>query len=511
MSEPGAPTRVRGSLGPMPNGLWAWLGPALITVFGGFLRFWHLGRPNAIVFDETYYVKDSWSILNYGYERAYARNADDKIVSGSHDILLDRPTFIVHPPVGKWVIAFGEKVAGLDSFGWRLGVAILGTASIFLIARIGIRLTRSVVLGCLAGFLYAVDGLAVVMSRTALLDGTLAFCLLAAFGCLLVDRDKMYARVEKHTGAGRLRLGARPWRIASGVFLGLAVGTKWSALPFIAVWGVMAVLWDASARRAAGERKPVRSMLRRDAFPAFGSMVGLAGVVYLITWSGWLLSDGGWSRQWATTNDKGWPFFPDSLRSLIHYHHEMEIFHTHLTEHHPYASSPYGWTVMARPVAYWSEDASQGEDGCEARRCVREVLGIGTPTLWWAATAALVWLLWRWGAGRDWRAGALLGGVAAGWLPWFRYEDRPMFFFYSISFLPYLVLGLTMAIGALVGPGVPAGAAKKLKRRRQLGAWTAGVLVLLIVLNFFYIYPLLTGETLPRGAWLDRMWFRSWI
>ncbi|MBA3745793.1 MAG: phospholipid carrier-dependent glycosyltransferase [Sporichthya sp.] len=506
---------MRGHLGPMPTGLWTWLGPVLITIFGGFLRFWHLGRPNAVVFDETYYVKDSWSILNYGYERAYARQADAKLVNGSSDILADRATFIVHPPVGKWVIAFGEKVAGLDSFGWRLGVAIIGTASIFLIARIGIRLTRSVLLGCLAGFLLAIDGLAVAMSRTALLDGSLSFFLLAAFGCLLVDRDRALDRAQRMVDGGRygerLRLGVRPWRIAAGLFFGLAVGTKWSALPFMALFGVMAVLWDTSARRAVGEPKPLRSMLRRDAFPAFGSLVGLAGVVYLISWTGYLATGGGWSRQWASDHDTAFPFIPDAIRSLWHYHGEMKYFHTHLTDSHPYESSPYGWTVLARPVAYWSHDDDLGENGCEAKRCVREVLGIGTPALWWAATAALVWLLWRWAGARDWRAGALLAGVAAGWLPWFRYGDRPMFYFYSISFLPYLVLGLTMALGAMIGPGLAGAATKKQRRRRQLGAWTAGAFVLLVVINFFYIYPLLTAGSLPRGEWLDRMWFKTWI
>ncbi len=207
VSSEGAPTRVRGHLGPMPTGLWPWLGPLLVTVFGGFLRFWHLGRPNAVVFDETYYVKDSWSILNHGYERAYARQADAKLVNGSTDILSERATFIVHPPVGKWVIALGEKVAGLDSFGWRLGVAIIGTATVFLIARVGIRLTRSILLGCLAGFLFAIDGLAVVMSRTALLDGTLAFFLLAGFACLLVDRDRVLDTAQRMVDQGRY--GAR--------------------------------------------------------------------------------------------------------------------------------------------------------------------------------------------------------------------------------------------------------------------------------------------------------------
>lgn len=516
MSEQGAPVRVRGSLGPMPTGYWTWLGPLLVTVFGGFLRFFRLGRPDAVVFDETYYVKDSWSLLQHGYERAYVKNADTRMLEGSSEILTDRATFVVHPPVGKWIIALGEKFGGLDPVGWRLGVAVIGTAMIFVLCRVAMRLTRSILLGCLAGLLLAVDGLALVMSRTALLDGILAFFLLCAFGCLLVDRDRVRDRVEVAlrdgpVGSGRLNLGWRPWRIAAGLMLGLALGTKWSALFFLIAFGLLTVLWDVSARRAAGQRRPLLTMLKLDAAQAFASTVILGLAVYLVSWSGWLATGGGWSRQWADGRDTSFPFIPEALRSLWHYHDEMYYFHRKLTEDHPYESSPWGWPVLARPVAYYSDDYERGEAGCQTDECVREVLGIGTPALWWAASAALVFMLWRWAAARDWRAGAVLAGFAAGWVPWFPYDDRPKFFFYSISFLPFLILGLVLTIGAAIGPAVGPDATPAQRRRRQIGAWTAGALVVLIVVNFFYLHPVLTAGTLPRGEWMDRMWFRSWI
>src|SRR4051812_44691349 len=157
----------------MPRGRWAWLGPALVTLLAGIVRFWRLGRPHAVVFDETYYVKDSWSLLHHGYEQAYIDNADQKMLDGQTHIFTGHATFVVHPPVGKWLIALGEAVGGLNPTGWRLSVAVLGTASVFLLCRIAMRMTRSIVLGCLAGLLLALDGLAVVMSRTALLDGIL--------------------------------------------------------------------------------------------------------------------------------------------------------------------------------------------------------------------------------------------------------------------------------------------------------------------------------------------------
>src|ERR1700691_365256 len=51
-----------------PASIWGWAGPLLVTLFGGFLRFYRLGTPHAVVFDETYYVPDAYSILQHRVE-----------------------------------------------------------------------------------------------------------------------------------------------------------------------------------------------------------------------------------------------------------------------------------------------------------------------------------------------------------------------------------------------------------------------------------------------------------
>ena len=56
-------------------------------------------------------------------------------------------------------------------------------------------MTRSTLLGCLAGFLLAIEGLHFVLGRFALLDGFLAFWVIAGFACLVVDRDRMRERL----------------------------------------------------------------------------------------------------------------------------------------------------------------------------------------------------------------------------------------------------------------------------------------------------------------------------
>jgi dolichyl-phosphate-mannose--protein O-mannosyl transferase len=518
-----------------------WGGPVLVALVAGLLRFWHLSSPDAVIFDETYYAKDAWSLLQYGYEGSWPKNANELILGDPQRIPLSpEHSYVVHPPIGKWTIALGEWAFGLNPFGWRFMTAALGTLSVLLLCRIGRRLFRSTALGCLAGALLAVDGLHFVMSRTALLDLVLMFWVLAAFGALLVDRDRTRARlaaalpededgtVRPDAGVGdRLWLGARPWRIAAGVCLGLALATKWNALYILAAFGVLTVLWDAGARRTAGAAHPYRSMLLRDAFL---SLIPVAVLTYVASWTGWFRSENGYFRDWAagrsglspevtlTVPFTDWKiarlprldmtWVPESLRSLWHYQSEVYRFHVKLTSPHTYESNPWSWLVLGRPVSYFYESPKPGEDGCPVDtvdKCAREVLAIGTPLLWWAACFAVLYLVYRWALRRDWRAGAVLCGIAAGWLPWFLYQERTIFLFYAVVFVPFLCLAVAMMIGAMLGPRGSS------ERRRTLGAIGAGVLVLLIVWNFIYFFPIYTGQPLPMDSWRARMWLDTWV
>src|SRR5580704_549298 len=181
---------------PMPDDRpWGWLGPLLVTAFGAFLRFDRLQVPRAIVFDETYYAKDAWSILHHGVEWNLVSNANTLILAGHTNIF--QPCngtsacgeYVVQPEVGKLLIAAGEWLFGLNPFGWRFASAVFGSLAILLMCRIARRLTRSTLLGCIAGLLMSLDGLEFVLSRTGILDIFLMFFVLAAFGCVLIDRD----------------------------------------------------------------------------------------------------------------------------------------------------------------------------------------------------------------------------------------------------------------------------------------------------------------------------------
>ncbi|QQC89762.1 dolichyl-phosphate-mannose--protein mannosyltransferase [Streptomyces alfalfae] len=506
----------------------AWLGPLLVTLVAGVMRFWSLGSPKAVIFDETYYAKDAWALIHRGFEVNWPEKINDDVLRQGGDLAIPHDAaYVVHPPVGKYVIGAGEWLFGFDPFGWRFMTAVLGTLSVLMLCRIGRRLFRSTFLGCLAGALLAVDGLHFVMSRTALLDQVLMFFVLAAFGCLLVDRDRARARLaaalpvdedgtvrpDMHV-AQTLRLGWRPWRWAAGLCLGLAFGTKWNGLYVMVFLCLMTVFWDVGARRVAGAVRPYRAVLRRDVLPAFVSTVPVALATYVVSWLGWILSptdgSGGYYRDWAATAGRGgdWTWLPDWVRSLWHYEHAVYEFHVGLSSPHTYQSNPWSWIVDGRPVSYFYESPAPGRDGCPAdtaEKCAREVLALGTPLLWWAAAFALLYVLWRWAFRRDWRAGAILCGVLAGYLPWFFYQERTIFFFYAVVFVPFLCLALAMLIGAVLGPP------GSTERRRLVGAAASGVLVLLIFWNFIYFWPIYTGTAIPIDSWRSRMWLDTWV
>ncbi|MBW5424613.1 phospholipid carrier-dependent glycosyltransferase [Streptomyces sp. BG9H] len=506
----------------------AWLGPLLVTLVAGVSRFWNLGNPKAVIFDETYYAKDAWALIHRGFEVNWPEKINDDVLRQGSDIAIPHDAaYVVHPPVGKYVIGLGEWMFGFTPFGWRFMTAVLGTLSVLMLCRIGRRLFRSTFLGCLAGALLAVDGLHFVMSRTALLDQVLMFFVLAAFGCFLIDRDRARERLAAALPvdddgvvrpdmrvAETVRLGWRPWRWAAGLCLGLAFGTKWNGLYVMVFLCLMTVWWDVGARRVAGAVRPYRAVLRRDVLPAFVSTVPVALATYVVSWLGWILSptdgSGGYYRDWAARDGRGgsWTWLPDWLRSLWHYEHAVYEFHVGLSSPHTYQSNPWSWIVDGRPVSYFYESPLPGKQGCPAdttEKCAREVLALGTPLLWWVGACALLYVLWRWAFRRDWRAGAILCGVLAGYLPWFFYQERTIFYFYAVVFVPFLCLAVAMLIGAILGP--PGSD----ERRRVAGAAASGVIVLLILWNFIYFWPIHTGTAIPIDSWRSRMWLDTWV
>ena len=511
--------------------------PAVLLVMAGTLRFYRLGEPDRIYFDETYYANDANQYLTRGVEEGFA----------------------VHPPIGKWLLAGGISAFGFDAFGWRFGAAVAGTAMVWVAYLAGARLFRNRAIAALTAVLVCVDGLLFTMSRIAMLDIFLGLFVLLGFWLLLVDRDLQWAGVPAvplwrgpapavrppDTDAATLGAqteapapvpdaavpaadaGAGPWtpepaaapaaapavaprratvprrphwpRWLAGVSFGLALATKWSALLPIAAAGLFVLCSEIAWRRRLTGRPLVK----------FGRIVasGILTLV-LVPLVVYVASYGGWFANFSETR-VGIPLCPGGVCTMgpvgvtkewVKEQRAIYRFHRDLKAEHPYRASARTWPTMSRPVAYYYEacDAEKKERGeCLVDEPnVAEILGIGNPVIWWAALPAYPLLLFFAVRDRDWRAWAILLFLLIQYLPWLP-ASRPLFLFYMTPAVAFIVLSLAyICWRALAKP---------------FGRLLPAVLTVAAVFGFLYWYPIYVGLEIPRPQWDDRIWFQSWI
>ena len=273
-------------------------------------------------------------------------------------------------------------------------VALLGTLSVLMIARIGRRLFRSTLLGCVAGLLLAVDGLHFVHSRTALLD--LHPHVLGARG---VRRAADRPRPRRGNGWPSGRPGRRPGRrlrpraraaarggSLAGVCLGLACATKWSGpvlrrrlRPDDRAAGTSA---PAGRPASAG---PASAPWSRDAGPAFVSLVLVAIAVYLASLDR-LVPRSATTPTCATgrSDNPGTAVVPDALRSLWHYHHGSVGLPHRTWIVPPVPVQPVGLDAARPPGLVLLRGPEAGRDGCKVEECSQAITALGTPAIWWA-------------------------------------------------------------------------------------------------------------------------------
>lgn len=521
------PQRVRGGpdllVSPMPTDRWqGWLVTALLTAVAGIVRIVGVGRPATDVFDEIYYHWEAIGLLRYGVEQEKPAILNPALV---------KPDFVVHPPLGKWMIAAGIQLFGNTPFGWRIASVVAGTVAVAVMVRLARRMFRSTLLGGLAGLLFSLDGMEFVQSRVAMLDIFYLLFVVAGLACLVADRDDGRRRLAARLAAGDPvdwpgpRLGVRPWRLATGFFLGCLCATKWDGVFVLPAYAALALAWDVGARRSAGVPAPVRATLRRDWSWWVPSYLLVPTAVYTVSWTGWFLATSrdaydrhlhgrsgliGTVLNWASFHRAGYKYATNLTNNAHCLAGRLDAAGTgcvggigvfYPAVHHPYESKPFGWLVLARPVAYFYKSLKDGQAGCHAvGGCSREILLIGTPALWWVGTIALLATALIWAATRDWRAGLVLVGFGFCFLPWLPFITRVMFEFYILPGLPFLVLALTLVAGwAMRG------------RWRTAGTVAVAVYTLLVIANFVYLYPILTGATIPYRDWLSHMWFPGWI
>lgn len=477
-----------------------------ILAFAALLRLWALGRPDSLVFDELYYVRDAVSQLAHGVPTTWPDN--DPAFGGERAFAFtDVASSVAHPPLGKWLIGLGLLLLGPDTgWGWRLSVALAGVATVGVTMRLGFLLSRTMWVACLAGLLLAVDGVHVVLSRVSLLDGLLT--LFVALGALFVLHDWLHTRSESPVTI-RWR---RPWLLLAAASFGAAAAIKWSGLYALAAFLLLVTVAYLLRRFGAKDARPMlHGALQGLTTAAIALPVALA--TYLASWTGWIMH-----HLADPTESKPW------WHALWEWHTQMFSWHASLDAQHPYQAHPLTWPLALRPTAMFFE-----RDGAR----VAIVSPMPNPLVTWGAVASLLLLMWvvlraarialrdrslqSFRARSVWVSAFVLTGYLSGLLPWLlTFSRSAMFQFYSVVMTPFASLALALVLVSLASirtawvcaaAGIaPAKSSPALRSRRI----AVGIVVVATVLVGLWFWPVWSALPVPEWFYRAHLWLPGW-
>jgi dolichyl-phosphate-mannose-protein mannosyltransferase len=431
-----------------------------VTLLAGALRLYGLGRPDEMYFDEVYYASDGCLYAGHPYRQCGLEE--------------DGERSWVHPPLGKQLIGYGIDAAGNDAFGWRIGSAVAGTAIVALVGWMAFLLLGSAMWAAAAAVLAASEFLLFVQSRIAMLDVYLALFVVLGFVLLVADRVRQDRRET-------VRRTWRPLRLGAGAALGAATAVKWSGVLALLGAVVLAAAWERSRRARAEVDRPFLRGLAEEGFGLYLAFIVVPLAVYLGAWLPWLA-------------DRGFDLFELGRHhvDMAEYHFELDTVEANGEPTHPYLSRAWTWFLLLRPVAYhWQGDPS----------CCTEILGIGSPFLFWGSLLSVPYLLVAWWRRRSWQAGAIAVPILFQFLPWL-VVARPLFLFYMTPVAPFMALAAAYGLRDLSRIGAP---------DRRIFVPTVAALLIVAVGLFVFFWPILTAQHISRDAWELRIWFGSWV
>lgn len=416
---------MRASLTGMDVARRPWSIPLALAVVAQALFSFRLGTPSRFVFDEVHYVPAARALL-----------------------ALSGPSNVEHPLFGKALIAAGIALFGDTPIGWRALSTLAGTATVLSLYAVATLLTGRRRAGAVAGGLALVGNTVFVQARIAMLDTFMAALLAGGLALLL----------------WALRSERRVWAkwLGGAALLGLAVGTKWAALPYVGIAGLgLVMLWW---------RRGLPPGLRP--LPALATLGGVAAAAYLLTF----LPAFWYDRE------------PLTLARLLPFQVEMYRLQTQVLPAHTYQSNWWTWPSMLRPIWYFYEPA----DGAQ-----RGVLLIANPVVAWGglvAVAACAWWGWTQRSLANFAAAALWVASIAIWaaIP----KSLGFYYYYYPSTL-WLAVALAVAFDRLDAAG-----------RRGWDEWFGAFAIGL----FAFFWPILSAAPLNGpGAFSRWAWFGGWV
>jgi dolichyl-phosphate-mannose--protein O-mannosyl transferase len=402
-------------------------------------------------------------------------------------------TFNGHPPIGVQLIAFAAQIGGYDGstafnnnndpftnptplrFLPALAGSLIPVAAYVLALTLG----ASPFAALFAGILLIFDNALLVQSKFVLLD---VFLVLFGFMGLI-----FFVWAKKHEFSN--------WRLAlSGIFMGLAVGVKWSSIGFLIVPPTMLV-WCGGREFIAGRVSNALAFVRKAAL--WFAILPLC--VYILAFTVQIALA---SRPGPVDNLLPANWRQESLTARIW--DLQKIIYSRLvlqTDTHPYSSKWYSWPFMVQPVSYWENAYGVDFDHVTHKPIVTNgawIFLLGNPLVWWGSTLGLILAFFFWKPKYKWVKWFLYGGYVAYLFP-FVFVSRTTFLYH---YFPGLIFAVMITIMWLFE------SLQSARDRKALGWMLA--LALAVILVFVFYAPLSYGTPLTSDQYNQRMLLDSW-
>ena len=402
-------------------------------LFAVFFRFFRLDYPNAYVFDEVYHGFTAKEYLKGSIE------AWEWWTTPPPGVAFEW----THPPLAKeFMTASMFVVRTTDAWGWRLPGAILGLISIFLVYKLGNLLFHNKNVGLIAAFIFSIDGLNFVQSRTGMNDIYLVTFSLASIFFLLKKRF-----------------------IISSIFLGLALASKWAGLYLVGIDILLLIYF-----------KEIRQIVYYTTIPI---------LVYFLSYL---------------------PFFflGHTFDQFIQLQQQMWWYHSRLKATHDYSSPAWSWPLNLFPVWYYVQYHKNTNVSNIFASGNPLLFWLGSSavfvTIWDFITSHTTGKhhpiysndvrdntnssLWGLINTKKQSFLIILLGFFAFWLPWL-FSPRIMFLYHFSPSIPFLCLALAYQL-------------EQLFQQKNNRIFAIGILVLIFI-SFLLVYPFITGIPMPRN------------
>ena len=432
---------------------------------------------NSMYFDEIYHART-------GYEHAHSLSTYET----------------THPPLGKVFMSLCIRLMGMTPFAWRFAGALTGVLMIPAIYLLALQVVRKTKFAALAAFLLTFDCMHFTQTRIATIDSFPVLFMMLMFLFMVRWVEKDFFRASLPSLLVELAV--------SGIFMGMAIASKWIGCYGAAGLAVMffirvAQLWrqwryalehrTENAAFANASRVFTKRMgITLGACVVFFVIVPV--IIYVLSYIPYLSAYG--EVKWnLRTFRRIW----DAQVLMYDYHSKLEATH--------YFSSPwYEWPLIIKPMWYYTADFPTAGKAST-------IMAFGNPAVWWTGLVGILFVL-AYSVRRnlmpalriakrreddlDRMMPVVVIGFLSAYLPWVL-VSRLTFIYHYFASVPFIIIGLSMSLAYME------------RHKPKLVNILLIVLCTAALVLFIAFYPLASGHEVPR-AWCETMnWFEGWM